>query len=156
MKTLYSFAWWCAYISGALFVQRFIPGVDALAPGFLISLQEENRRQCFWLFILFTLIQEGTGSLLFGAAALWYGVQMLLFRIGSVIFVKDNIIFIALYSGCLGVYHFLLTWLMCAVQGVHMNFETLLGESVIQTLIIPLIWAVAHIVKPGNAAGGAQ
>ncbi|MDR3175820.1 MAG: hypothetical protein LBU06_04735 [Desulfovibrio sp.] len=156
MKTLYRFVWWIAYISGALLVQRFIPGVDALVPGFLLALQEQNRQQCFWLFILFTLIQEGTGNLLFGAAALWYGGQVLLFRMGSIIFVKDNIIFIAMYSGCLGLYHFLLTWLMCAVQAVHVDFEALLRESVIQTLIIPLIWALAHIAKPGHAPGGAQ
>jgi hypothetical protein len=156
MKTLYRFTWWFAYISGALLVQRFIPGADALVPGFLISLQEQDRQQCFWLFILFTLIQEGTGSLLFGTAALWYGGQVLLFHIGSAIFVKDNIIFIVMYSGCLGFYHFLLTWFMCAVQAVHVDFEALLRESVIQTLIIPLIWAIAHIVKPGNASDGAQ
>ena len=151
MKTPIRILWWATYIAGALIVQRSIPGVDALAPGFLLSLQEKKHRQSFCLFCIFVLIQEGSGSLSFGSAILWYGGQVLLFHAGQRFFVAENILFVFILSATLGAYHFLLTWLMCSVQDLPLDFVLLIRESMIQAAIIPLIWGLAYFIRPTAA-----
>ncbi|MDR0826725.1 MAG: hypothetical protein LBN33_02450 [Desulfovibrio sp.] len=156
MKTFYRIIWWTAFIVGAILIQQFIPGIDALAPGFLLSLQEQRKKQTLWLFFIFVLIQDGSGSLLFGAAVLWYGGQVLFFRLSSLFFVEDNIVFIFILSACLGLYHGLLTWFMAAIQTIHLDFVLLLRESIIQAIIIPIIWGLAYFTRPRSTLGGAQ
>jgi len=151
MNTASRIFWWATYIAGALIVQRAIPGVDALAPGFLLSLQEKKNRQTFWLFCIFVLIQEGSGSMLFGSAVLWYGGQIVLFRLSQSFFVAESIVFIFMLSAALGVYHFLLIWLMCAVQNLPLEFSLLARESLTQAAIIPLIWGLAYFIRPTAA-----
>ncbi len=147
-KTVTRFLWWGAYIIGALIIQHQIPGVDALVPGFLLSLQEKKFWQSFWLFVIFVLIQEGAGSLQFGSAVLWYGGQVAFFHVSQRFFVADNLLFVFILSIVLGVYHALLTLFMCAVQGLPVEYLPLLHESIIQTLLIPLIWGVAYLSFP--------
>lgn len=155
MKFLRRLLWWGTYIAGALIVQQAVPGVDALVPGFLLSLQERRTRQTIWLFCLFVLIQEGTGSLVFGASLLWYGGQVALFRLSQRFFVADNLLFVFMLSGSLGIYHGLLEWFMCAVQKVPVDLTTLVPESILQAFIIPAIWGLAYFTRPRTALNGA-
>ncbi|MDR2124748.1 MAG: hypothetical protein LBP38_07200 [Desulfovibrio sp.] len=152
MKKLYRLFWWFLYTTGAVVVQQLIPGVDALMPGFLLALQENRPRQLMLLFVVFTLVQEGAGSLGFGTAMLSYAGAALLFRMSHGFFVEDNIVFISMLSACLGLYHCLLIRLMCAIQTIPVDYELLVKESLIQTLAIPLIWVPAHLARPKNAA----
>jgi len=154
MKTSLRILWWATYIAGALIVQQAVPGVDALVPGFLLSLQERKNWQSFWLFCIFVLIQEGSGSLTFGSAVLWYGGQVYLFRLSQRFFVAENIVFVFMLSASLGAYHFLLTWLMCSVQDLPLEFELLVRESLLQAAIIPLIWGLAYFTRPKAAFSG--
>jgi len=154
MTTALRILWWAAYIAGALIVQQSIPGIDALVPGFLLALQEKKTWQSAWLFCIFVLIQEGTGSLTFGSAALWYGGQVWLFHVSQRFFVADSIPFVFMLSAILGAYHFLLTWLMCSVQTLPLNFALLARESILQAAIIPLIWGLACFIRPKAAFCG--
>jgi hypothetical protein len=147
-KNLIRLVWWFTYIVGALVLQQQIPGVDALTPGFLLALQEKNPWRTFWLFLVFVLIQEGCGSLHFGSAILWYGGQAAFFRIGERFFVSDNFLFVFMLSLVLGVYHVLLVMFMCAVQGLPVEYVALLRESILQALLIPLVWGVVYISRP--------
>ena len=151
MKTSVRILWWAAYIAGALIVQQHIPGVDALVPGFLLALQERKTWQTVWLFCIFVLIQEGAGSLAFGSAVLWYGGQVWLFRVSQHFFIAESIPFVFMLSAILGAYHFLLTWLMCSVQNLPLDFALLVLESIIQAAIIPLIWGLAYCIRPKAA-----
>ena len=148
MRAALRLVWWAAYITVALILQQQIPGVDALAPGFLISLQDKKPWQTFWLFLLFTLIQEGAGSLGFGSALLWYGGQVVLFRLTERFFVADNIPFVLMLSACLGAYRCLVTWFMCIVQKVPVEYILLVKESLLQALLIPVIWGIACLLRP--------
>lgn len=145
---LFRLIWWAVFITGALLVQQRIPGVDALAPGFLLSLQERRPWQTLWLFLLFSLIQEGTGTMFFGSSLLWYGGQAIFFWIGQRFFVADNVVFVLLLALFLGAYHALLTLFMCAMQEIPVEYTTLIHESIIQTLLIPLIWGLAYFYRP--------
>lgn len=148
MKSATRILWWAMYIAGALVVQQSVPGVDALTPGFLLSLQERRFKQTAWLFLLFVLIQEGTGSLNFGSALLWYGGQVVLFRASLRFFVPESMLFVIMLSASLGLYHAFIVWFMCAVQMVPLDFLTLVRESLFQAAIIPVIWGLAFRSRP--------
>jgi hypothetical protein len=134
--------WWSGYIVIALFLQQQFPGLDALTPGFLLALQERKTAQTICLFLLFALIQEGMGSLHFGMAMLWYGGQILIFRLTSRLFVADNFLFVTILSASLGVYYGLLLCFMCALQNIPLAYGPLLRASFFQALAIPLIWGL--------------
>ena len=151
MRTVSRFLWWGVYIVAALIVQQQIPGVDALAPGFLISLQEKNRWQTFWLFLLFMLLQEGAGSLGFGSAMLWYGGQVALFRLAGRLFIADNVLFVLMLSASLGALRALITWFMCLVQKVPVEYMLLTQECLLQAVLIPIIWGIAGLLRPKAA-----
>lgn len=150
-KTIVRLLWWGTYIIGALILQQQIPGVDALAPGFLLSLQEKRPWQTAWLFLIFVLIQEGAGTMHFGGALLWYAGQAALFWVGQRFFMAENALFVLMLSVCLGAYHALLILFMCAVQEIPVEYMTLLRESIIQTLLIPLIWGLAYFSRPKSS-----
>ena len=151
MKLLPRILWWVTYIVIALFLQQQFPGLDALTPGFLIALQQRRTGQTIWLFLIFTLIQEGAGNLHFGMAMLWYAGQIAIFQISARLFLADNILFVAVTSLGLGIYYCVLLWLMCALQDVPMDYVTLLREGLVQTLAIPLIWGIAWLFMPKAA-----
>lgn len=156
MKYILRLLWWGAYIIGALIVQQSIPGVDALMPGFLLALQEKNFRQSAWLFLLFVLIQEGSGNITFGGAILWYMGQVFFFRRCQRLLSSDNILFVFMLALILGAYHGALRWFMCAVQNVPVDYTNLVRESMIQVIIIPVIWGLAHFIRPKSALGIAK
>ncbi|MDR1360036.1 MAG: hypothetical protein LBJ82_03550 [Deltaproteobacteria bacterium] len=139
--------WWAGYLAAAIFLQQQFPGLDALTPGFLLALQERRPVQTFWLFLLFALIQEGTGSLHFGMAMLWYGGQILIFRLNSQMFVTDNILFISILSASLGAYYGVLLWFMCVMLDIPPDYILLLRASLLQALAIPLIWGLARLFR---------
>lgn len=155
MKFFFRLLWWGTFIIGALVIQQSIPGIDALAPGFLLSLQEKDSRESFWLFPLFVLIQEGAGNISFGGSLLWYGGQVLLFRLSQRFFVAENLLFFCMLSAILGAYHYALDLFMCAVQKLPVDHAALVQESIAQALVIPVIWGIAYLTRPRAALGSA-
>ena len=140
--------WWACYIIIALVVQQHVPGLDALAPGLLLALQQGKRMQLYILFILFTLIQEGTGSLPFGTSVLWYAGHIVLFFLSGKLFVADNLLFVALLAVSLGVYKICLLWLMCVSTNVTFDYILIFRESVVQTISTPVLWGLAYMLRP--------
>lgn len=152
--TVLNLFWWAGYVIAAVIIQGQLPGFDALAPGFLIALQERKKMQVFWLFVLFCLIQEGTGSLRFGASLLWYGGHIVFFLINSRFFVADNILSVTLLSAILAVYRGLVFWFMSVIQDYGVDYAALLEECVLQALLVPLLWLLADLLRPGMAKNG--
>lgn len=148
MKFFLRLLWWGTYCTGALIIQQNIPGVDALAPGFLLSLQEKNVRQSVCLFLLFALIQEGGGNISFGCSLLWYGGLVLFFRLSQRFFVEENFLFLLLLSTILGAYHYALDLFTCAVLKIPVDYAALTRESILQALVIPIIWGLAYFTRP--------
>ena len=153
MNALLSILWWAGYILTALVVQQQMPGIDALAPGFLLALQEKKGSQTAILFILFTLIQEGAGTLNFGMSLLWFGGQIMLFRLSAQLFVADNLLFVGILSASLGVLRAALLWFMCALRDYPMDYMQLIHESLIQAFFIPIAWGIAVALRPRRLSG---
>lgn len=153
MRTVYRTLWWAAFIAGGLIVQRAVPGVDALTPGFLLSMQEKRPWQSAWLFVLFVLIQEGAGNMSFGSALLWYGGQIVFFRLGLRIFVADDPLFLLILSLGLSIYRAALTMFMCLVQEIPIDTVVLVQDCLIQAVTIPIVWTIAYLTRPQRAGG---
>ena len=143
--------WWGLYFVAGVWVQQRFPGIDALLPGFLIALQEKRWQQRVWVGLFCVLIQEGTGSLAFGAAVLWYGGLFLLFLGGRWFFVTDSLFFVVLLSGAMGVYNVLVTLSLTSLQKLSFPLERLLEQSIAQALIIPPLWGIAMLTRKKGA-----
>ncbi|MFW5489252.1 MAG: hypothetical protein ACNI3A_12695 [Desulfovibrio sp.] len=133
------FFWAVATIS-AIWGQTFLPGVDLLAPLFLVSLQEEKAAVNFWLCLIWVLIQEGTGSLAFGSGLLFYAALALLFWVGRWMFEAKNFLFVCILAVLSGLLHGGVTWVMATLEDVTIAPQWLLTTSLRQILCFILVW----------------
>lgn len=146
MKTRNIF-WWGMFFCCGILLQPKVPGVDILAPGMIIALQERRIDQTLWIFFISILIQEGTGTLDFGAAFLWYISITFLFFIGRWLFETANIFFVFLLSVCMGATHYIIAQAMCTLQYIPVDQQLLLEESSLQGLLVPFVWMLASVTR---------
>jgi len=139
--------WWMVYCAAGLTLQRYFSGVDALIPGIILSCQENRPRQTGLLCLAVILVQEGTGSLAFGDAILWYGSLIFFFSLGKLFFVTSSLFFVVLISLLLGVAHPAILYVTSSLQGLDTNTYRLAGQAVAQALIIPPLYAAASLVR---------
>lgn len=140
-------AWWALYFAFALGLQLHFPGVDALIPGLILSCQEERGQQTFFLCFVTILIQEGTGSLAFGNALLWYGSMILLFLGGRLFFVTSSLFFVVLLSAALGIMNPAILYVTSSLQGFEVNTSRLVEQAVAQAFLIPPLYAAAFLIR---------
>lgn len=151
---VYNILWWAIYIICAIIIQEEISDFDAFVPGFLIALQERKKVQIIWLFLLFCLIQEGTGSLRFGMSLLWYGGQIVFFHASARFFIADNFFSVTLLSLVLSVYRAIIFLFMCAFQNYSVNYQDLLQTCIIQAVLVPILWYLARLTRPRISKNG--
>ena len=136
--------WWALYACIAIVLQSVVSGMDFLLPGFILAIQERNAVQFAWVTVFFLLLQEGMGSMAFGGALLWYALTVLLFYVGHSLFEAENFLFIFLLSACLGAAHYVVFSIMAGLQDIPVRAQALLDESVVQALLTPFLWRLAH------------
>ena len=137
---------WMMFTLFGLWLQSFLPGVDFLAPGLILSLQEERPRTTVLLGVTWLLLQEGTGSLAFGTVVLWYGVLTGLFFFGHWLFEAKNFVFMVILGLCLGVLHFGLMQVMAQLQDWRVAPGRALMEGVLQAVVFPVQWGLVYII----------
>ncbi|MDL2314006.1 hypothetical protein LJC36_03390 [Desulfovibrio sp. OttesenSCG-928-C14] len=136
-------AWWLAYIIAAIWLQKFLPGVDALVPGLLICFQENSKRQTIIFLLFCMLIQEGTGTLPFGPSILWYGYVFACFHAGGLFFLPSGNSFILGISTALCVGRACLFMIMGELQSTPLDAQDILFQCFGQAVITPLGWILA-------------
>lgn len=141
-------SWWLLYTFVGVWAQHFFPGMDFLAPGLLVSLQEERRGTIIWLTVCWILLQEGMGSLFFGSTLLWYGCLILAFHLGRGLFSSTSVTLMCLLGAFLGALHFLFTLMIMRLEVMAFPFERVLFEAVLQAALTPILWWVAHQLYP--------
>lgn len=139
--------WWMAFFAVGICLQRMIPGIDVLAAGLLVVLQERGGWRIFWVALAIMLVQEGMGTLDFGAGLIWCPALIGFFFIGQWLFETRNMLFVFLLSACLGATHFGVTLLMARLQYIAADLPTLLDESVLQAVVIPVVWKFASLTR---------
>jgi hypothetical protein len=92
-------------------------------------------------------VQEGGGTLDFGASILWYLAVVLLFFMGHWLFEVENLLFMFLLSACLGVAHVGVVRVMAALQNAPVDGAALWDEGILQALFIPFAWRFAGITR---------
>ena len=137
---------WVVFTLCGLWLQNIVPGVDFLAPGLILAMQEEKWTVPLWLGVLWLFLQEGTGSLPFGASLLWYGALAGLYFFGHCLFEARNFLFVFILGASLGAMHFLLIGVMVLLQDQTVPVERLLTESALQALIFPVEWGVVYLI----------
>jgi len=140
--------WWAAYTVVAVWAQKVIPGVDFLAPGLVLSMQEEAGYRTVWLAVLWILLQEGMGNLPFGYGIAWYGLLVIFYIVGRWLFEARSFLFMCLLGIGLGVLHPLLTYGLSALANLAAPQPAVLVEGALQALLFPLVWAVADWLFP--------
>lgn len=146
MTTL-NVVWWVLFFMAGVCVQQILPGIDALVVGLLLALQERRPLQLLLVATAFILVQEGTGTLDFGASLLWSFLVVSLFFIGRWLFETESFFFMFMISGCIGAAHCGVIWLMARLQYIAIPATDLLDESILQALFIPFAWKFAMFAR---------
>lgn len=139
-------AFWTVFTACGIWLQSLIPGVDFLAPGLILALQQEKWTVTIWLGLAWLFIQEGTGSLAFGTGLLWYGVLTALYYLGHWLFEAKNFLFMFILGASLGLSHLLLTQVMAVLQDWTIPPERLIIEGILQALIFPVEWGLIFLI----------
>lgn len=151
MKAFRAVCWWLCFLAVGVCIQALVPGLDVLAVGLIIVLQERDYRNLVWLLPLFVLVQEGMGTRPFGAVIVWYAATIVLFRLGRWLFQVENFVFVFLLSACLGAVYYGVTWLMAPLQNLTFNVEDTLDKSLVQALFMPFAWRLLVAARDWNA-----
>jgi hypothetical protein len=138
--------WWVLFTLSGLWLQNFVPGVDFLAPGLVICLQEQLFVWGGWLALLWIVLQEGTGSTAFGATLLLYGGLVGSYFVLKCYFESGNIVFVLLLSFILAGWHFIVGSGLASLQDISISRAELLRESLIQLFVFPLIWFLGSLL----------
>lgn len=133
-------AFWLCFIAIAVTLQALAPGLDVLAAGLIVLLQEKDWRSLLWLLPLFTLLQEGIGTRPFGSTIIWYAATIVIFRMGRWLFATGNFVFIFILSACLGATYYGIAWLMAPLQNIAFNVQDNLDKSLTQAIFLPFAW----------------
>ena len=132
--------WWLAFLYIGISAQNAFPGLDVLVIGLLVALQERRIMQFACLLPVLVLIQEGGGTLDFGASLLWYSAVIALFFVGHWLFEVENMVIMFMLSACIGAAHMGVVQIMAVLQSTPIDRSLLLDESVLQALLIGLAW----------------
>lgn len=137
-------AWlfWLLFTVGAVWFQYFLSGVDVMAAGLVVSLQEERPGRTFWLALAWTLIQEGMGSMAFGLVILLYASLVGFYFAGRWLFESRNFLFICLLGTALAVSHAGLVHVMALLQDATVPQGWVVSHALIHVVLFPAEWLV--------------
>ena len=139
--------WWGAFLVPAITLQSFLPGVDFLLAGLLVTLQERRYADLFWVLPLLIILQEGMGTQEFGVVLPWYAAVAAIFFLGRWLFDIESMLYAFLLSACLSACHFAMAFLMSPLYAVTVDMYRLLDESVYQALLLPVSWKLAQLTR---------
>ena len=144
--------WWVAFFVFGLALQQALPGTDVLVAGLFLALQERRPFQLAVVLLALILVQEGVGTLDFGTEMTRsvsgpMQFHITLFFIGRWMFETENWLFVLLLSGCIGLAHYGVIWLMTRLQFIPLDTTQLLDESILQALLTPFVWQCSMMAR---------
>ncbi|MDR1124819.1 MAG: hypothetical protein LBM64_01985 [Deltaproteobacteria bacterium] len=142
-----NFIWWAVYVVIAIWLQRLVPGLDALVPGLIICMKEKSQQQTVLFLIVCVLFQEGCGTLPFGSSIVWYGFAFACYYIGSWFFLVESRIFILLLSAALGVGRAAAFYGVGQLQTLQLDTSVLAAPALAQAMLTPLILWLASVSR---------
>lgn len=146
--SLLALAWWGAYTVIGIWTQKVLPGVDFLAPGIILSMQEQAGHRTFWLAVVWILLLEGMGNLPFGYGVAWYGLLVTFYFVGRWLFEARSILFMCLLGIGLGVLHPTLTYCLARLGNLTISMDQAIAAGMMQAVAFPVVWLVADQLFP--------
>jgi hypothetical protein len=140
--------WWGAYTLIGVWAQRTFPGIDFLAPGIIVSLQEESGQRTAVLAVIWILLMEGTGNLPFGYGLAWYGLLAAAFFAGRWLFEARSYLFMALLGLWAGALHPALVYGVASLANLEVPMRPIFIQGAIQAVAFPVIWFLADHFFP--------
>lgn len=147
-NNIVAITWWTLYTIIGVWAQKVIPGVDFLAPGIVLSMQEEAGHRTLWLAVIWILLLEGIGNMPFGYGVAWYGLLVMFYSVGRWLFEARSILFMALLGAGLGVLHPILTHFLSSLANLTVPVQPTILEGLVQALIFPIVWMAADQLFP--------
>lgn len=147
-NSLTSIFWWAGYTILSVWLQRFVPGVDFLAPGIIICMQEQGGWRTLWLAIVWILLMEGMGNLPFGYGIAWYGLLVIFYFVGRWLFEARSFLFMCLLGIGLGGLHPVLSYSLARLASMSVNWDMVVMEGVVQAVTFPIVWLVVDYLLP--------
>ncbi|GAB7021956.1 hypothetical protein [Salidesulfovibrio brasiliensis] len=155
-NTTLALVWWLGYTAVAVWAQKLLPGVDFLAPGLVLAMQERPGLRPLLLGLFWILLQEGMGGLSFGYGVASYGFLALAFAMGRWMFEGRSVLFMCLLGVFMGVMHPLLTSGLLSLETMETTMSRTIAEGVAQAVVFPVVWWLASRFFPkGLKADGA-
>lgn len=147
-NTIVGLLWWSGFTVVAIWAQRFVPGVDFLAPGLVLAMQEERGRQPLLLAVIWVLVQEGMGNMPFGYVVASYGLLAAFYMVGRWLFEARSLLFMCLLGVGLGVVHPVLLSALASLGDLTVPLKAATIQGVVQAVAFPLVWAAADRLYP--------
>jgi hypothetical protein len=141
------YLWWFLYTVAGVWLQRFFPGLDFFLPGLVLCLQLRRYHCAFWFGLAWILIQEGSGTLTFGACLLWYMTVVIVFFGVRFFFSTGSFVFVLLLSLFVGLWHAGVVHIMAVLQEIRVDSGLLLLESLKMALVFPITWGVLYVLR---------
>lgn len=136
---------WMVFIILAVWLQLFAPGMDFFVPGIILGLQRERFRYVILLLLLAILVQEGTGSLVFGAGILRYGGLVGMFYLGRCLFEGRSPLFILLMASAFTFWQIIVIHTMAGLQSMNILGQRLAWEGLLMFVTFLMGWWILDL-----------
>lgn len=147
-NSLLTLLWWALYTILGVSAQKIVPGVDFLAPGIVLSMQEEEGHRTVILAVAWILLLEGMGNLPFGYGLAWYGLLVSFYFVGRWLFEARSFLFMVLLGVGLGVLHPVLIYSLSRLGNLSVQVYPTLIEGAVQAIVFPIVWMLADQLFP--------
>lgn len=138
--------WWASYLVVSLWAQELSGGHDFLSPGLLICLQTGQWWSAVWVTLIWVLVQEGIGNLVFGVALLFYAGVYGFFLLSRWLLEPENPLFVILFSLVLAIWAWVVLSGAVAFQELPVRLPSQVPWIARQWGAYVLCWSVAMIV----------
>ncbi len=135
--------WWAAYTVCSIWAQECFAGIDFFSAGLIVCLQAGQWRRAVWLALFWGLLQEGTGTLAFGAILLFDVGLFCLFFAGKWLLEPENPLFVIVVSALLVVWHEVVVVGLASLQDFMLPWSPFSVHAV-QFAAYVLTWAFVY------------
>jgi len=140
------FVWWVFFLGCGIWWQQMSGGLDFLTPGILVCIQYRKWWLTGILSIVFIFVQEGVGTLAFGASLLFYAGAYLLFYASHWLLEPENPLFMLSFSACLSCWLYGVVTGVCSFQELSVLLPSVFPAVFTQWLAYMLMWSFSLFV----------
>ncbi len=144
---------WPLYTIACIWLHSLVPGLDCFAPALIVCLHLKRYQSVFWLGLIWLLINEGVGSIAFGASLVWDAGLVLFFFAVQVFFSSRHVYFLFVLAVFAAGWHYVVFFSMLNLQELQVHKEALIMNSLLTACAFPLAWIVIQGILKQHGTG---